>query len=65
MYNKIAQTRHSMKTMWGCVAVIIVAVILAIATNAYFLLFVIPCMIMMGAMMWIMMGSATRGGRQK
>ena len=76
MKQKLSETTHSMKMMWGCAAVVLVAVIVAFATSAYALLFVIPCMLMMGAMMWMMMGAmmwmmmggiggGTRGGEQK
>jgi len=52
---------HSMKMMWGCVALIALAVGLAVAgVGSAVLLFVIPCMLMMGAMVWMMMGG--RGG---
>ncbi len=52
---------HSMKMMWGCVALIALAVVLfAAGVGGGVLLFVIPCMLMMGAMVWMMMGA--RGG---
>jgi hypothetical protein len=60
-------TKHSMKMMWGCMALALVVVIVALATNAYVLLFIVPCMFMMGAMVWMMMGGmsgGTRGGDQ-
>ncbi len=56
MRRKLSTTTHSMKMMWGCTAVLLVAVVLAFSTNAFFLLFVLPCMLMMGAMMWMMIG---------
>jgi hypothetical protein len=60
---------HSMKMMWGCVAILALAVILSVAgANAGYLLFALPCMLMMGAMMWMMMGGsggASRGDDQK
>ena len=52
--------KYSMKMMmWGCVAVFGVVVILAVAgvSGAY----AIPCLLMMGAMMWMMMGGMGRG----
>jgi hypothetical protein len=64
MRQKLSETKHSLKMMWGCAALILVAVIVAIAGHAYVLLFVIPCMLMMGAMMWMMMGGGTRGSGQ-
>jgi ABC-type siderophore export system fused ATPase/permease subunit len=50
--------------MWGCVALLVVVGIVALATNAYVLLFVIPCMLMMCAMVWMMMGGSSRGTRR-
>jgi hypothetical protein len=58
-------TKHSMKMMWGCAALVLLAVILALTGYAYALLFIVPCMLMMGAMMWMMMGGGTRGSGQK
>ncbi|MGI8730203.1 MAG: hypothetical protein ACR2LK_09485 [Solirubrobacteraceae bacterium] len=46
---------HSMKMMWGCGALIAV-VLVAVGAGGRVLLFVIPCMLMMGAMMWMMSG---------
>lgn len=57
--------KNSMNMMWVCVAVIVVAVIVAVALgSAGFLLWAVPCMLMMGAMMWMMAGgpgSSRRG----
>jgi hypothetical protein len=40
-------------------------VVLSLAgANAGYLLFAVPCMLMMGAMMWMMM-AGSRGGDQK
>ena len=56
--------QHSMKMMWGCVAVLVIVVVLAVTgANAGFLLFALPCMLMMGAMMWMMMGGIGGRGR--
>jgi len=52
-----------MKMMWGCMALVALAIVLA-ATGvkvAFTALFVIPCMLMMAAMMWMMIGGM-RGG---
>jgi hypothetical protein len=47
---------YSPKLMWGCVAILALLVVLSVAgANVGFLLFAIPCMLMMGAMMWMMM----------
>jgi len=48
--------KHSMKMMWGCAAILVAAVALSIAgANLAWALFALPCMLMMGAMMWMMM----------
>ena len=41
---------HSMKMMWGCVALAAVVIVLAVAgiESAYFVLLAVPCMLMMG-----------------
>jgi hypothetical protein len=54
-----------MKMMWGCVALIVVAVVLGAAgvKGAFLVLFVIPCMLMMGAMVWMMLRMG--GGAKK
>ena len=61
--------KHSMKMMWGCVAILALVVILSVAgANVGFLLFAIPCMIMMGAMVWMMvrgMGGGSHGSGTK
>jgi hypothetical protein len=50
--------------MWGCVAILALVVILSVAgANAGYLLFAVPCMVMMGAMMWMMMGGMRGGGK--
>ena len=55
---------NSMKMMWGCIAILVLAVILSVAlANAVYLLFLIPCMLMMGAMVWMMMGGMGGGSR--
>ena len=61
--------KHSMRMMWGCVAILALAVILSVTVaSAGFLLFAVPCMLMMGAMIWMMtggMGGGSRGGDQR
>jgi hypothetical protein len=57
---------HS-KVMWGCVAVLALAAILSVAgASGGYLLIAVPCMLMMGAMMWMLvgrgMGESSRGG---
>jgi hypothetical protein len=40
--------QHSMKMMWGCVAVIVLVAVLAVTgSGAGRLLFVLPCVLMM------------------
>ncbi len=50
--------------MWLCVAVAVVVIVLVVAGvfGAWFLLFAIPCALMMGAMVWMMlsMGAGRR-----
>lgn len=56
--------RISSKHLWICAAVAALAVGVAVVSGSGgYLLFVIPCMLMMGAMMWMMMGGS-RGGDQ-
>ena len=58
--------KNSMKMMWGCVAILTLAVIISVAgANGSFLLIAVPCMLMMGAMVWMMMrpGGTDRGDR--
>lgn len=53
---------HSGKLMWGCVAIVVVAIVVALAySTPVFLLFVLPCAVMIGAMVWMMRGG-TGGG---
>jgi len=55
--------KHSMKMMWGCVALVVVAVVLSLAgANVAYALFALPCMLMMGAMVWMMIRGM--GGRR-
>ena len=55
--------KHSMRMMWGCVAAIALIVILAATgSGAGYLLFAVPCALMMGAMVWMMMRGGMGGG---
>lgn len=64
LYGRRMKT-HSPKMMWGCGAVVALVIVLAVAGgNAGTLLFALPCMLMMGAMVWMMMGGM-RGGHHK
>jgi hypothetical protein len=63
--RSVERMKHSMKMMSGCIAVLALAVVLSIAgANLGYLLFALPCMLMMGAMVWMMMGGS-RGGNHK
>lgn len=56
--------KNSMNMMWVCVAIIVVAVIVSAALgSAGFLLWAVPCMLMMGVMMWMMAGGS--GGSRR
>jgi uncharacterized membrane protein len=48
--------REHLKMMWGCVALIALAAVLAAAgvNGAYLALLALPCLLMMGAMVWMM-----------
>jgi hypothetical protein len=64
--KKLNNIKHSMKMLWGCVAFAVLALVLVIGGVGAGALFIIPCMLMMGAMMWMMMGGAggnSPGGR--
>jgi hypothetical protein len=56
--------RDHMKMMWGCVALVALAIVLAAAgvSGAYLALLALPCVLMMGAMVWMMlrMGGAAK-----
>jgi hypothetical protein len=56
---------HS-RMMWMCVAMVGIALILA-ATGvfAYAALFAIPCLLMMGMMVWMMVRMASRRGHSR
>lgn len=48
--------KHSMKMMWACGAVLGVVLILALSgVNVGPAAFALPCLLMMGLMMWMMM----------
>ena len=56
--------RSHMKMMWVCVALMAVVIVgvaagLDVAVGA---LFVLPCLLMMGAMAWMMVRMARHGG---
>ena len=63
MKKKLSERKHSMKMIWGCAGFALAIVFLASGVGAGALL-IIPCMLMMGAMMWMMMGGqgGSRGG---
>jgi 4-amino-4-deoxy-L-arabinose transferase-like glycosyltransferase len=54
-------TKHSMKLMWGCIAIVAFVIVAAVAgARPGYVLFALPCMLMMGAMMWMMIGASGR-----
>jgi hypothetical protein len=54
------------KHMWICAAMIVVAIVLVLATgNGFYLLPVVGCVLMMGAMMWLMAGMSGHGGGRR
>ena len=56
---------HSKKIVWACLAVVVVALLLAFAfTTPYYLLFVLPCVVMLGAMVWMTRGGSSGGSRR-
>ena len=57
--------KHSMKMMWGCLALVALVIILTAvgATGAYVALFALPCVLMMGAMVWMMVRGMSGGWR--
>ncbi len=60
MNQKLPHTKHSTK-LWGWAALGLLAMIVALASNTWLLPFVIPCLLMTGAMMWMIMGGTGRG----
>lgn len=65
--KKLNETKHSMKVMWGCVAFAALAIVFVSSGVGAGALFIIPCMLMMGVMMWMMMGGMggkPRGGAE-
>lgn len=57
--------RDHLKMMWMCVAIVAVAAAGAVAAGfdvAYAVLFGLPCLLMMGAMAWMMVRMARSGG---
>jgi len=63
--KKLNETKHSMKMMWGCMAFAVVAVVLIASGVGAGALFIIPCLLMMGAMMWMMVGMGRNGGERR
>jgi hypothetical protein len=65
-FPMINQAKRMGTMMWVCVAGAAVAVLAIVAgvTGAWIILFLVPCMLMMGMMMW-MMGGLGRGGDKR
>jgi hypothetical protein len=64
MRQKLSETKHSMKMMWGCVAFAVLAIVLVSIGVGAGSFFIIPCMLMMGMMMWMTMGGMGDKGKQ-
>jgi hypothetical protein len=62
---KKLETRHLMKMMWGCMAFVVLAIVLIASVGGVGAFFIIPCMLVMGAMMWMMMGPMGRNGGER
>ena len=58
--------KHSMKMIWGCLALVALAVVLGAAgvKGAYLALFALPCLLMMGAMVWMVVRGMHGRGRE-
>lgn len=63
--RKLNETKHSMKIMWGCMTFAVLAIVLIASGVGAAAFFIIPCMLMMGAMMWMMMGPMGRNGGER
>ena len=51
--------KHHMRMMWLCVALVALGIAAAAAGfGSAYLLVAIPCMVMMGAMVWMMVGGS-------
>ncbi len=57
--------KRSAKIMWGCRALFAVAIVLLASGIGGGGLFLIPCMLMMGMMVWMMMGGMRRNSRAR
>lgn len=55
--------RSNPHVMWVCAAVAVLVVVLVVAGvfGAWFLLAAVPCALMMGAMIWMMLSMGRRG----
>lgn len=48
--------------LWGCAALVALVLVVSLAAgSAGYLLFALPCVLMMGVMMWMMMGGSGHG----
>ena len=55
---------NSKNMLWGCVALVAIVLVVSLAAgSAGYLLFALPCVLMMGGMMWMMM-RGTGGGSE-
>lgn len=66
--HTLGHVKHSMKMMWVCAAIVVVVIALSIAgASAGYALFALPCILMMGAMVWMMtrgMGGGSGGSQE-
>lgn len=64
--KKLTETNHAMKMMWACVAFAVLAIVLVASGVGAGAFFILGCVLMLGAMMWMMgdMGGSRRGGNQ-
>lgn len=48
--------------LWGCAAIVALVLVVSLAAgSAGYLVFALPCVLMMGVMMWMMMGGSRSG----
>lgn len=65
MKKKMDETKHSMKMMWGCVAFAVLAIIVIASGVGGGAFFIVGCMLMLGAVIWLMMGGTRSRGSQQ
>ena len=63
--KKLGETNHSTTMMVTCVGFAVIAVALVFNGVEAGALFIIPCMLMMGMMVWMMIGGSGGMGNQR